>query len=100
MEASLKKGDYKKIGEIFHNHWIIKKKLSKHISNSYLDKFYLKLLKDKNFVGGKIIGAGGGGFFLMVTKNLKASSKYLNKSNINFTKIKFDFTGSKIIYNA
>ena len=98
MEDSLKKGDFKKIGEIFHSHWIIKKKISKQISNSYLDKFYLKLLKDQNFVGGKIIGAGGGGFFLMITKNIKASRKFLHKRNINFTTIKFDFSGTKIIY--
>ena len=49
METALKKGDYKKIGEIFHEHWKIKKQLSKNISNSKLDKIYLNLLKEKSF---------------------------------------------------
>ena len=73
MEIALKKGDYKKIGEIFHEHWKIKKKLSKYISTSKLDKIYLNLLKEKSFIGGKLIGAGGGGFYLMVSKNIVSS---------------------------
>ena len=36
--------------------------LSKNITNSSIDKIYFNLLKDKNIIGGKIIGAGGGGF--------------------------------------
>ena len=63
MKNSLKKGDYKKIGEIFHHHWKLKKQLSKQISNSKIDRIYLNLLKDNSFIGGKLIGAGGGGFF-------------------------------------
>ena len=89
MEIALKKGDYKKIGEIFHEHWKIKKKLSKYISTSKLDKIYLNLLKEKSFIGGKLIGAGGGGFYLMVTKNIVSSIKYLKLRKINFTRIKF-----------
>jgi len=97
MEIALKKGDYKKIGEIFHEHWKIKKQLSKKISNSKLDKIYLNLLKEKSFIGGKLIGAGGGGFYLMVTKNTVSSIKYLKSKKINFTKLKFVKQGSSKI---
>ena len=98
MEKALKKGDYKKIGEIFHDHWKTKRKLSNSISNSKLDNIYLNLLKEKSFIGGKLIGAGGGGFFLMVTKNISSSIKYLKLKKINFTTLKFVQSGaSKII---
>ena len=59
----LKKVTIKKNRKIISRTLVNEKNISKDISNSYLDKFYLKLLKDKNFIGGKIIGAGGGGFF-------------------------------------
>ena len=94
MEQALKRGDYKKIGEIFHSHWEIKKKLSKHISTSKIDKIYLNLLKEKSFIGGKLIGAGGGGFYLMVTKNIISSIRYLKSKKINFIRLKFVKEGS------
>jgi len=97
METSLKKGDYKKIGQIFHEHWEIKKKLAKNISNPKLDRVYLNLLKEKSFIGGKLIGAGGGGFYLMVSKNVASSIKYLKSKKINFTKLKFVGQGSSKI---
>lgn len=99
MEVALKKGNFKKIGELFHKHWLIKKNISKDISSSYLDNFYIRLLKDKNFIGGKIIGAGGGGFFLMITKNMVKSEKFLKKEKIDYTKLKFDLSGVKIVKN-
>jgi len=97
IKGSLIRGDYKKIGKIFHYHWKLKKQLSKKITNSNIDKVYIKLLKEKSFIGGKLIGAGGGGFFLMVTSNLKKSIKYLKSKNLNFTKFKFTFGGPKIV---
>ena len=53
--------------------------LSKEISNSKIDQIYLELMKEKSFLGGKLIGAGGGGFFLMVSNNIKKSILYLKK---------------------
>tara|TARA_B100001057_G_scaffold497321_1_gene601126 strand:- start:873 stop:1847 length:975 start_codon:yes stop_codon:yes gene_type:complete len=96
MKKSLQNGDYQKIGEIFHHHWQLKKKLSKEISNTKIDKMYLDLLKDNSFIGGKLIGAGGGGFFLMVSSNLKKSILYLRKKKLNYTKFKFTFGGTQI----
>ena len=95
MRDSLKRGDYQKIGEIFHYHWKLKKKLSKKMSNSKIDKIYIELLKEKSFIGGKLIGAGGGGFFLMVSKNLKKSIAHLEKKKLNYTKFKFTFGGAR-----
>lgn len=95
FEKALKKGNLKKMGEIFNSHWIIKKKLSNTISNNFLDKMYMNLMKTNKFYGGKIIGAGGGGFFLMVSRNFKESTKYLESKKIKFTQLKFEDDGSK-----
>lgn len=98
MEKALKEGDVKKIGIIFNEHWKIKRNLTKSISNNYLDNLYVKLMKSNLFYGGKIIGAGGGGFFLMVCKNKNSSINFLKKEKIKYTNIKFEFSGSKEIY--
>ncbi len=96
MLISLKRGDYRSIGQIFHRHWNIKKKLSKKISSSKIDRIYKKLLKKGDFIGGKLIGAGGGGFFLMVSNNTKKSLLFLKKNKINYTNFKFSYGGTRI----
>lgn len=63
-EDSLIKGDIKDLGEIMDEHWRLKKTLSHKISNNNLDDLYSRL-KKLGSPGGKIIGAGGGGFFMM-----------------------------------
>ena len=96
LEVAIKKGDLKNIGNIFNEHWILKRKLSTKISNSGLDKFYIKLMKSNLFYGGKIIGAGGGGFFLMVMKNKKAVD-HLKQNNHHFINFRLENSGSKFI---
>tara|TARA_A100001015_G_scaffold315938_1_gene428997 strand:- start:492 stop:1463 length:972 start_codon:yes stop_codon:yes gene_type:complete len=97
MEKALIDGDTKKIGEIFHQHWTEKKKLTKKISQKKFDKMYSEMIKSNLFYGGKIIGAGGGGFFLMVCKNQTKAIRFLKLKKYRFTKIEFDFFGCKII---
>jgi D-glycero-alpha-D-manno-heptose-7-phosphate kinase len=97
IEKYLIQGNFAKIGNIFHDHWIEKKKLTKNISNIKLDKMYNHMMLSKLFYGGKIIGAGGGGFFLMVLKNENKAIKFLNRNKLRFTRIKFDHLGAKMI---
>ncbi len=97
MEKFLKRGNVAQIGKIFHDHWLEKKKLTKNMSNQKLNKIYEKMMKSKMFYGGKIIGAGGGGFFLMASKYPLKASKFLKKNRLEFTKIKFDHLGATII---
>ena len=98
FEKYLLEGNISLIGKTFDDHWKIKKKLSNLISNSELDKMYLRLMKSGHFYGGKIIGAGGGGFFLMVMKNKKKSIQFLYNRKLNFLNLKLTDMGSKVIY--
>jgi len=65
-EASLpclEKGDLKSFGRWMHTHWKLKRKISKKMTNDDIDKWYSIAMKN-GALGGKIIGAGGGGFLL------------------------------------
>lgn len=97
FESLLKKKKFTSIGKLFHQHWQIKRGLSSMMTNNYLDNLYLKLMKHKSFTGGKIIGAGGGGFFLMSTKSKKESIKYIKKNKFLFANLTFEHSGSTLI---
>tara|TARA_Y100000389_G_C17466348_1_gene525993 strand:+ start:1891 stop:2868 length:978 start_codon:yes stop_codon:yes gene_type:complete len=85
------------LAKLFSDHWQIKKKLSNEISNNKLNNLFNFLLKKCNFSGGKLIGAGGGGFFLMVTKNKKETIKLLKKNSISYMNFDIDYNGSRTL---
>ena len=91
-----KKNFLLKLGKLLNDQWELKKKLSKKVSNKRIDYIYKKALSN-GAVGGKIIGAGGGGFIMFLTppSKQKKLQKVLNLSEV---KIKFDSKGSTIIY--
>ena len=62
--ASLLKGDVRQIGQVLHESWQRKKRLAKGISNERIDRLY-QLALEHGAIGGKIAGAGGGGFLLL-----------------------------------
>ena len=86
-----------RIGTLLHESWLLKKELSGGISNSYLDGIYKKALR-AGALGGKILGAGGGGFLLLYCPSAK--QKKLRGSLRGLKELEFDFEpqGSKIIY--
>ena len=100
FEKAFKKGNVYKIGKIFNEQWYLKKQISPEISSSSINKFYQNLLKEKSFVGGKLIGAGGGGFFLMVSKNSKKTKNYLKSKKVNYLKLRFTNSGTSQIVNT
>lgn len=85
------------LADIFNEHWEYKKKLSKQITNKPINILFKKLMNKYNFLGGKLIGAGGGGFFLMVTKDKKSALNKLKKDGIGAIDFKVESIGSKII---
>ena len=94
---SLKNKDPNHLAQLFNKHWINKKKLSPEISSNKINNFYQKLINKYNFLGGKLIGAGGGGFFLMVNKDNKKIISKLKRNNIEFINLLIDNKGSRII---
>ncbi len=92
-----KKIDFKKFGDALKDQWELKKKLSEKVSNYQIDQIFSEAYS-KGAYGGKILGAGGGGFILfLVPKNKQ--QRFL-KSFHKFLQVPFriDNTGSQIIY--
>ena len=86
-------------GKLLDKSWQIKKKLSKNISNTSIDNIYAKA-KKSGALGGKLLGAGGGGFLLFYVPLWKKKF-FLKKMNF-LTNVNFNFEnyGSKIIYKS
>ena len=56
------------VGEIMHEHWLNKKKRSEGMSNAQIDEWY-ELGRKNGAIGGKLVGAGGGGFLMFYTED-------------------------------
>jgi len=91
--------DFRHFGELLHETWLLKKTLSTQISTSMIDEMYATARKN-GAVGGKLLGAGGGGFMLLyVEPESQEQIKTALKDYLHIP-FQFDFSGSKIIvYN-
>jgi len=92
----LEKGDFESFGQIMNDHWREKKKRSKIMSNSKINFWYEEALKN-GAIGGKLVGAGGGGFLMFYAKDKEMLQNYFFKLGVEEVKFKFDFEGTKII---
>ena len=92
-------GNITQLGTMFDEHWQYKKKLAKGVSNPEFDKIY-KLAKNNGALGGKISGAGGGGFFLFYCESdkhkLRSAMAGMGLKEMRFD---FDYEGTKILAN-
>jgi D-glycero-alpha-D-manno-heptose-7-phosphate kinase len=86
-----------KLGNLFHQNWELKKTLSNKVSNKKIN-YYYQLAINNGALGGKLVGAGNGGFLLFFVKS--KSKKKLRKVLNNLQEVRFDidYQGSKIIY--
>jgi D-glycero-alpha-D-manno-heptose-7-phosphate kinase len=95
----LKKNNLDAFGDLLHESWLYKKKLSKIVTNTTIDDIYSKARKN-GALGGKILGAGGGGFMILyvpASKHEKFKKAFSNQILIPF---KFEKNGSQIILNT
>jgi D-glycero-alpha-D-manno-heptose-7-phosphate kinase len=95
----LKAEDYDSFGRLLHDAWMDKKSLVKEISETYFDDIYTRAY-DAGALGGKLLGAGGGGFFLFYVtpeKREAVSRVITNGTDCKIYDFNFSFEGSKII---
>jgi D-glycero-alpha-D-manno-heptose-7-phosphate kinase len=95
-KEALETGDLKRFGELMHVHWEHKRKRSKGMSNPDIDRWY-ELARKNGTLGGKIIGAGGGGFLMFYTEEPERLRIAMRKEGLSEVRFKFDFEGSKVI---
>jgi D-glycero-alpha-D-manno-heptose-7-phosphate kinase len=88
--------DIARFGELLHEAWDAKRSLSDQVSNSYVDEIYNEAMA-AGAVGGKLIGAGGGGFVLLFVPPSKQSAVKQKLNKLIHVPFQFEFSGSQII---
>lgn len=100
IKKALEAGNSKRFGEWMNIHWETKKKLSTKMSDPFIDKIY-EIALQNGAIGGKIMGAGGGGFFLFYCdKNQSKFREAMKAEGLTETSFKFDFEGTKVLFNG
>lgn len=99
LKEELKRCDFDTLGEILNKNWQLKKKLASGISNDKLDDIYKSFLEN-GATGGKLLGAGGSGFFLFYVpkKNHNRFNKFVNHSGLKVLDFNFEKNGAEVIF--
>src|SRR4051812_7033626 len=95
-QEALEGGNLEKFGDLMNVHWEHKKKRSGGMSNPDIDKWY-DLAMQNGAVGGKVIGAGGGGFLMFYAAEKTKLRHALTLAGLREVRFRFDFEGTKIV---
>jgi D-glycero-alpha-D-manno-heptose-7-phosphate kinase len=93
---ALEAGKPCEVGAIMHEHWLNKKKRSRGMSNPQIDEWY-ELGRRNSAIGGKLVGAGGGGFLMFYTEDPSKLRHAMAGAGLSEVRFRFDFEGTKVI---
>jgi len=96
MQEALESGRPRVFGELMHAHWENKKRRSQGMSNDRINAWY-DLAMANGAVGGKLIGAGGGGFLMFYTEDRARLTHALTQAGLVEMRYRFDFEGTKVL---
>jgi D-glycero-alpha-D-manno-heptose-7-phosphate kinase len=96
-KTALEDGNARLFGELMHEHWEHKKKRSKGITNSEIDQWY-ELGRANGAIGGKLVGAGGGGFLMFYAEERNKLRHAMARAGLEEVRFRFDFEGTKIVF--
>ncbi len=94
----LEAGNVDTLGRLLHESWMLKKQLASRISNGFIDEIY-RTARDAGALGGKILGAGGGGFLLLYCPYERRESVRAALKNLQELPVQLEPDGSKVIFN-
>jgi len=98
-KAALENGNTALFGELMHEHWEHKKRRSGGMSNPQIDDWY-QLAMNNGAIGGKLVGAGGGGFLMFMAKNRSQLRQAMSGAGLEEVRFKFDFEGAKVMMSS
>jgi D-glycero-alpha-D-manno-heptose-7-phosphate kinase len=98
-KAAMEAGDLRRFAELMHIHWERKRKRTPGMSNNQIDDIYEKA-RSNGALGGKLIGAGGGGFLMFYTEDKTRLRRALLDSGLREVRFRFDFSGSQVIAHS
>ena len=90
-------GDIREFGRLLHQSWLLKRSLSTKISSPHLDEIYAKAMSS-GALGGKLLGAGGGGFMLFFVEPERQGELLKAMGNLLHVPFAFESLGSQIIF--
>jgi D-glycero-alpha-D-manno-heptose-7-phosphate kinase len=93
---SIQAGDLNEFARLMDVHWEYKKKRSKNMSNGKIDEWY-ELSKKNGALGGKLIGAGGGGFLMFLADDKRRLRKAMREAGLEDVPFKFDELGAQVV---
>ena len=94
--VALEKGNLQEFGELMNVHWQWKKKRSSNMSSSQIDHWY-EVAKKNGAIGGKLIGAGGGGFLMFLTDDKRRLRQALREAGMTDVPFRFDNLGAQVV---
>ena len=95
-QKALESGDLHAFAELMNIHWGHKKKRSPGMTQSKIDEWY-DLARKNGAMGGKLIGAGGGGFLMLYSEDQARLRETMRKAGLSEVRFRFDFEGTKVI---
>ncbi|MBI5246478.1 MAG: galactokinase [Elusimicrobia bacterium] len=95
-QTALESGDLRGFAELMNVHWEHKKKRSPGMTQGKIDEWY-DLARKNGALGGKLIGAGGGGFLMLYSEDQARLREAMRKAGLTEVRFRFDFEGTKVI---
>lgn len=93
---ALEGGDLHEFANLMNVHWDYKRKRSANMSNNHIDDWY-ELARKNGALGGKMIGAGGGGFLMFYTDDKARLRHTMRQAGLEEVRFRFDFAGTQVI---
>jgi D-glycero-alpha-D-manno-heptose-7-phosphate kinase len=97
-KRALEQGAPAVFGEIMHEHWERKRKRSTGMSNPHIDEWY-ELGRKNGAVGGKLVGAGGGGFLMFYAEDRSRLRAAMARAGLDEVRFRFDFEGTRVVFS-
>jgi D-glycero-alpha-D-manno-heptose-7-phosphate kinase len=98
-QEALESGNLRHFAELMHVHWQHKKKRSSGMSNSPIDDWY-ELARANGALGGKLVGAGGGGFLMFYAEDKANLRRVMREAGLQEVRFRFDFEGTKVVIQS
>ena len=98
VKKCLENNNLDEVGSLLHENWMLKKEITKGVSDQQIDAWYDKAMNAGAY-GGKLMGAGNGGFFMFLAEKNNHKDIIRELSDLKYTNILFDTKGSRIVFN-
>lgn len=95
-QKALENNRNREFGEILHTHWENKKRRSAVMTNPKIDEWY-ELARSNGAIGGKLVGAGGGGFLMFYAEDRARLREVMRRAGLDEVRFAFEFEGTKVL---